>query len=266
MNIKDTLAVVISNGNTGVTPYETIDAIVEAGFKNVFIQWYNRNWEVSQAEQLKYVKEKGLNIIFAHLGYDKINDIWSEDENIGNKLVEEYKKDLNICYENNIHTVIMHTHGRSDSPKYNEYGLKRFQELTNYAEKLGIKIAIENTRLQGYLEYLITNIKNDNLGICFDSGHYHVHFKDQFDFEKFKNKIFAIHLHDNDQSSDQHLLPYDGTLDWKTTLKHIKDCNYSGFITLEIIYRKEYLQMEPVEFYKKGFQLGENLYNIWRNL
>ena len=39
-------------------------------------------------------------------------------------------------------------------------------------------------------------------------------------FNKFKNRIFAVHLHDNDQSDDQHLLPFDGTIDWNKTIKN----------------------------------------------
>lgn len=265
MNKRDNIAVVISNANA-ITPYETIDTVIESGFKNIFIQWYNRNWEISQEEQLDYIKRKNLNIIFAHLGYDHINDFWSEDEEIGMNLVEGYKKDFDICHKNNINLVIMHTQAKLDAPKYNEYGLKRFQELADYAQSLGLRIAIENTKLPGYLDYLIDNIKNENFGICFDVGHYHVHFKDQFDFDKFKNRIFAVHLHDNDQSDDQHLLPFDGTLDWQAALKHLKECNYNGPITLEICYRKPYLEITPKEFFDKGLKLGEKLYDMWETL
>ena len=41
-------AVVINNGNKNVTPIETIDAIKKAGFKNVFVQWYNEESKYSQ--------------------------------------------------------------------------------------------------------------------------------------------------------------------------------------------------------------------------
>ena len=40
-----------------------------------------------------------------------------------------------------------------------------------------------------------------------------MHFDDEFPYEMFKNKIFAVHLHDNDKSDDVHLLPFDGTMD-----------------------------------------------------
>ena len=41
------LAVCVSNDNRGKTFYETVDAIVNANFKNVFIQWYDKDFDVS---------------------------------------------------------------------------------------------------------------------------------------------------------------------------------------------------------------------------
>ena len=100
MNHRE-IAVAISNDNQEVSVTETIDAIKNAGFKNVFIQWYNKDWNPSQEEQLKYVRKQGLNVIFAHLGYQNINDLWLENEN-GENLVPRYINDLKICKENNI--------------------------------------------------------------------------------------------------------------------------------------------------------------------
>lgn len=90
------IAVVVSNANKDVSAIETIDAIKNAGFTNVFIQWYNRDWKPTQEEQLEYIRKKGLNIIFAHLGYQNINDLWLEKES-GDKLVDRYKNDIKIC-------------------------------------------------------------------------------------------------------------------------------------------------------------------------
>ena len=62
MNNRE-IAVLVSNDNKNVSVLETIDAIKNAGFKNVFVQWCNKEWNPTQEEQLKYIKEKGLNVI-----------------------------------------------------------------------------------------------------------------------------------------------------------------------------------------------------------
>ena len=260
--IRDNLVMVVSNANKKVTPLETIDAIAEAGFKNVFVQWYNRNWFPSQEEQLEYIRKKGLHVEFAHLGYDYVNALWLGNDFVRRLIIDSYKEDLRVCHENGINLVIMHPHGKMKEPNFNKCGIDAFQEIADYAEKLNIKIAFENTKYKGYLEILLDNIKNENVGICFDSGHYHTHFKDEFDFERFKNKIFAVHLHDNDQSEDQHLQPFEGTLDWDSVIENLKKANYNGPITIELCYRNQYLEMTPLDFYKKGFDNGIKLYNM----
>lgn len=256
------LAVVVNNDNKNVTVMETIDAIKKARFKNVFIQWYDEPWNPSQKEQLKYIKEKGLEVIFAHLGYQNVNDIWLENE-AGDKLVERYKKDIKCCHENDIPMVVMHLTSKSVAPKFNELGLKRLKEITDYAKSFNIKVAFENTKIKGYLDYVIANIDSDNVGICFDSGHYHVHFNDDLDFTKFKNRILAVHLHDNDKSDDQHLMPFDGTLNWEDTIKKLKESNYTGPITMELCYRYDYLKMGIDAFYKKGYEVGSKLQKMF---
>ena len=261
--IKRELAIVVSNANKDINVIDTIDAMQNAGFKNVFIQWYNREWNPTQEEQLKDIREKRLNVIFAHLGYQNINNLWLDTED-GDKLVERYKQDIKICKENMIPMVIMHLTGKSEAPKYNEIGLNRLQKIADYAKSLDIKVAFENTKFKGYLDYVIENIKNDNVGICFDSGHFHVHFDDDLDFAKFKDRVFAVHLHDNDKIDDLHLIPFDGTIDWKKIIKELKNCNYNGPITMESCYRNGYLEMSIDDFYKKAYEKGEKLEEMFR--
>lgn len=259
------IAVCISNDNKNVTPIETINAIKTAGFKNVFIQWYDENWNPNQEDQLNYVRELGLNIIFAHLGYQEINNIWIEGEK-GDNLVNRFKRNIKECKENDIDLVIMHLISGKKPPKYNEIGLNRIRKICDFAREHDVKIAFENTRDKAYLEYVLDNIQNENIGICFDSGHYHAYSKDNFNFERFKDKIFAIHLHDNDKMSDQHLIPFDGTLDWKYILNKLHQCNYVGPLTFEQCYRYDYLNMTVEEFYKKGYEVGMKLLEMSKEI
>lgn len=258
------LAVAIQNENEKISIIETINSIKNAGFKNVFVQCYNENWQYNQQEQIERCKQLGFNIIFAHLGYQNINSIWVDGIE-GDNLVERYKEDIKNCKENEIPMVVMHLTSKKKAPMYNEIGLNRIKKIVKYAKELNMKVAFENTKIKGYLEYVLNNIKDDNVGICFDAGHYHVHFDDEFNFEFFNNRIFAVHLHDNDKSDDLHLLPFDGTIDWKYVMNKLKECNYNGPITMELIYRYDYLDMPLDEFYKIGYERGLNLSKIISN-
>ena len=255
------LAIAIQNENDKVSIIETINSINNATFKNVFVQWYDEEWKHSQSEQVELCKKLGLNIIFAHLGYQNINSIWIGGIE-GDNLVERYKNDIRDCKRYGIPMVVMHLTSEKVAPIYNEIGLNRIKKITEYAKQLEMKVAFENTKIKGYLEYVLENIKDDNVGICFDAGHYHVHFNDEFNFEFFKDRIFAVHLHDNDKSDDLHLLPFDGTIDWKYVMNKLKECNYNGPLTLELCYRYDYLKMNLDEFYKIGYERGIKLLNI----
>ena len=243
----------VQNDNKNVTPQETIHAIKNAGFDGVFLQWYNKDWDFSQQEQLILCRKLGLEIPFVHLGYKGINNIWLEGED-GENLVKNYLNDLDVCKSNNIDMVVMHLTSKSIAPEPNLIGVERLQRIVDYAEQLNIKVAFENTKIWGYLEYVFSHIKNSNAGICYDAGHCHCHFHDKFSWNMFKNKIFAVHLHDNDKSDDLHLLPFEGTIDWNELSNNLKKANYNGPITLESCYRYDYLNMTIEDFYKLSLE------------
>lgn len=259
--MKD-LAVCISNDNKNVSPIQTIDAIKNAGFKNVFVQWYNKDFNPDQKTQLDYARSKGLNVIFAHLGYQNINSIWLDGTD-GDKLTERYLSDLNICKENDINHVVMHLTSKSEAPQASLIGLNRIKKICDYAEELKITVSFENTKIKSYQEYIIENIPNKNVGVCIDVGHLHAHFNDELDFSIFKDRIFAVHLHDNDGTKDQHYLPFDGTINWNDIASKLNANNYNGPITLELCYSDKYFDLSIEEYYKKAYKIGLKLQNIF---
>ncbi|MGN1344712.1 MAG: sugar phosphate isomerase/epimerase family protein [Traorella sp.] len=253
------LAVTISNANKNVTPKQTIQAVKQAGFKNVFVEWYDQDWEMSQEEQVRYCKELGLKVIFAHLGYNGINDLWVEGEK-GDELVKRYIQDIKNCKAMGIDLVCMHLTSKYEAPQFGLIGLNRIQKIIDAANEIGVRVSFENTKIPEYIEYVMENIQT--CGFCLDSGHLHAHFHDQLDFSKFDHRIYAVHLHDNDGKDDQHLIPFEGNINWQELIKHLKECHYQGPITLELIYRNDYLNMDIADFYKKGYEAAKRLSEI----
>ena len=260
--MKD-LAIVVNNYNEVISQKDTIDIIKSSGFNNVFLQWYDKDdLDLNQNEQIKYARKNNLNIIFAHLRFQNIDSLWENSE-ITKIEIEKYKNDLKILKENNVDLVIMHAIRRLKLDRNNKYFLDNIREIINYAEKLKIKIAFENTKVEGVLEYIFDNIDSDYIGVCYDSGHDHAFFNDKFNFERFKNKILAVHIHDNFGEDDEHLLPFDGTINYERVMTKLKENNYDGPITLELCYRKEYIEKySPIEFYNEAYKRGTKLKDI----
>lgn len=71
-------------------------------------------------------------------------------------------------------------------------------------------------------------------GLCLDTGHLNVlriPFHDYIPI--LGDRILCLHIHDNNQNSDSHLMPYVGTVFWKDFLTELKKTGYSGDISLE---------------------------------
>lgn len=264
------IATCVQHENRGVTIFETIDAIQKAGFKNVFTQYYHRPAiDYDELEVIDYCRKVGLHIIFCHLGYKYINNIWLEGEE-GEKVTNDYIKDLEVLHSKGIYQAMMHLTTHREAPMYNELGLERIKRIVEKAKELGMKLGFENTRQKGYLEYVLGAIKDETAGLCMDAGHIHTHFHDEFNYEFFKGRYYMVHLHDNHgDGKDEHLLPFDGTVNWEKVIKVLKENNFEGPLTLELCYRddfKNYMENSIEAFYREGYQRGLRLAELWETI
>ena len=117
--------------------------------------------------------------------------------------------------------------------------LKRsLDELLPEAERCHCPIAIENHPRGSWqvLNALFDAYPSPWFGLCYDSGHGHVPGgSDQLAMlNARKNRLLAIHLHDNDSSMDQHQPPGFGTLDWEPVLTAIAESSYRNEALFEV--------------------------------
>ena len=94
--------------------------------------------------------------------------------------------------------------------------------LSLFAKQRGVTIALENipgqlatpANLKNFLEQTrLTNVK-----ICFDTGHAHLEGGLVEGLETIRDLVVTTHVHDNRGDRDDHLLPYEGTIDWNAAL------------------------------------------------
>jgi sugar phosphate isomerase/epimerase len=108
-----------------------------------------------------------------------------------------------------------------------EYALDRVMRLMKLGGKNGIDIALENINKPEYLDSIFERIGINRQQ--FNSDDY-----PEIDLlEKYGNRLGAIHLHDNDGTADQHLIPFDGSVPWDNVMARLKKTGYSGDLTLE---------------------------------
>lgn len=149
--------------------------------------------------------------------------------------------------------------------------------LRTVAEKAamrGIEIAIENMFVSNQkdgtpfwrycskpeeLVDLVDTIDMENVCICMDVGHAHIMAENLPDTISYYGKrLKALHISDNDGYSDQHLMPFLGTIDWTSVMKALYEVGYAGEFTYEI--HNSTIRM-PVELRKlmlrESFEVGQ---------
>jgi sugar phosphate isomerase/epimerase len=187
---------------------------------------------VPKERQPDMVRNAGLKLVNAHFPFTMVDALWKDNLD-GEEMFKLHCSYINDCKTHEIPTAIMHTtHG--DAPPPGKLGLDRFRKLIEKAEKNGVNIAIENVFMFEYMDYVFGNIESERLKFCYDSGHAN-YFTPGIDvLAQYGDKLAALHLHDNDGSGDQHLLPFDGTIDWEHTMAQLKGLGYTGPLALEV--------------------------------
>jgi len=217
-------------------PYrEIITLIKEAGFQSVMIWWGDEtdDYTVPKHKQPETVRKAGLKLDSAHLEFANVNKMW-EDSLDGEEIFKRYCFLLDECKDHEIPTAVMHATTGKEAPPYSQPGLDRFKGLMEKAERNGINIALENVRNPEYIDRLFSDIESDRLKFCYDCGHENCYSPDIDFLAKYGDRLIALHLHDNDGAHDQHLLPFNGTVNWKRIMTELKKLEYNGPLALEI--------------------------------
>ena len=212
-----------------------IKLIKEAGFTSVMTWWGDEFSEsmVPKEKQPEIIRSSGLKLENTHFPFEGINSIW-EDKPEGEEIFNRYLSCINECKVHEIPAAVIHVSKGDDPPPCGKLGLYRFKKLAETAEKCGVNIALENLRKPEYLEYVFNSIDSGRLKFCYDSGHENC-FTPGYDFlAKYGHKLAALHLHDNDGKSDQHLLPFNGTVNWERIMNRLSALDYSGPLALEV--------------------------------
>jgi Xylose isomerase-like TIM barrel. len=226
-----------------------IELIKKAGFDAVSLWWEDED-ESNRKDMPKLAREMGLIIDNVHFPYNDCNLLWISEKDVETDIIRKYFLWLEECAENNINLVVMHVENNAPfSP--NEKGIENMLKLVDKAKELKLKIALENTRKNEYLDYIFKNINDENLGFCHDTSHDWLSSKGKFDsLKNWGDKLLCTHISDNDGKEDRHFLPAKGVINWDEYVK-IFPKNYNGILSLEICATKDEVNsIKPEDFLK----------------
>jgi sugar phosphate isomerase/epimerase len=113
-------------------------------------------------------------------------------------------------------------------------------DLIPYAEKTGVKIAIENLFAEWSIREINTLLDDLNhplLGICFDTGHSVLYNSVGEELALCGDRLLGLHIHDNLGEKDNHFVPYRGKIDWADFAEGLVKTGYRGPLLIEAFER-----------------------------
>jgi sugar phosphate isomerase/epimerase len=117
--------------------------------------------------------------------------------------------------------------------------IRSVEEIRRMAEPLGVKVALEVmgndlSSAAALIELLERSFEDADLGICMDVGHAHILGDVPDAIETTSEYLITTHIHDNRRQSDDHLVPFQGSINWAATTMALEKIGYDGVLMYEV--------------------------------
>ena len=147
--------------------------------------------------------------------------------------MDELKRAIDVAEEMPYSRMVLHMGGphETSDPRKRDAAFSSLEHLILHAHHAGVTIAVENTTSEmgdpAYLRTFVDETRLTGLRFNFDIGHAHLADGPEDEritksFASLHDRVVAAHLHDNHGEKDEHLPPYDGTIDWSKAIPLLK--------------------------------------------
>jgi len=145
--------------------------------------------------------------------------------------IDELKRALELNDHVALAYVVMHLGNPRDAfnPVAFEYAHAAVSQVRTFA---GVEVMIENIPNEISTIERIEEFKRvaqlSGVGLCYDTGHGHIQgIENGFEHAR------TTHVHDNYGEKDEHLWPFEGTLDWPRMIERLVLAKYEGPFVFE---------------------------------
>ncbi len=249
-------------GEFGETPAQAFRLFADLGFDAVFTGSAEGNVEEFAKEAQKY----GLYYECVHAPFKGINNIWLDNED-GEQMVNALCACVDDCHNASVPFTVVHLSSGDYPPPMNDLGFARFDKLVEHAVKKGVTLAFENQRKLANIAYIFETYNEvDAVRFCWDVGHEGVFANGREYMPLFGHKLVYTHIHDNlsQPGGDLHMIPFDGNIDYSKVVKHLKNANYAGTLTMEVMPKvwDGYKGIKPEAYYQKAYDAIVKIRNM----
>jgi sugar phosphate isomerase/epimerase len=160
--------------------------------------------------------------------------------------MDELKRVIDVADDLPYSRMVLHMGGSRETadPRKRDAAFSTLEHLVLHAHHAGVTICVENTTSEmgdpAYLRTFVDETRLTGLRFNFDIGHAHLaelpeDERIEKSFAPLRELVASVHLHDNHGDKDEHLPPYDGSIDWPAAIKTLKSAPQANLpIALEL--------------------------------
>ncbi|MBI4165482.1 MAG: sugar phosphate isomerase/epimerase [Acidobacteria bacterium] len=216
-----------------------LDQIAHAGFRTIEIFAARQHFDYQDKNQARDVaqwfEDHGLKLHSVHAPLYADFDWGSSgsppisithlQRNRRIESMEEIKRAIEVAEILPFRYLVLHVGVANE-----EYDIAKFdaamtsiEHLKIFAKERGAQILLENIpnevsspeRLVQFIHYS----RMEDMKLCFDTGHAHMAGGVVPAFQVMRDRIVSTHVHDNLREKDNHLLPFEGDINWNSTVR-----------------------------------------------
>jgi sugar phosphate isomerase/epimerase len=147
--------------------------------------------------------------------------------------MDELKRAIDVAEDLAFPRMVLHMGGSRETadPRKRDAAFGSLEHLILHARHTGVTIAVENTTSEmgdpAYLRAFVDETRLTGLRFNFDIGHAYLaegaeEERVEKGFAPLRELLAGAHIHDNHGEKDEHLPPFDGTIDWTAAIKLLK--------------------------------------------
>ncbi len=168
----------------------------------------------------------------------------SRDPGVRARAVQEAVAALDLAHRVPVEFLVVHL-GLPDSQPIpagdNDPRAARdsLEEIATVADRLGVRIAVELipnalSTPDAIVALLEDTVDLPRVGACLDVGHAFLWGDPVEAVETLSGHVVTTHVHDNHGTRDEHLVPFDGGVEWPALLISLEKVGYEGTLMLEL--------------------------------
>lgn len=234
-----------------------IKQIKDAGFDAIEIWGMRPHFDYKDKEWAEkfsgLLKENSIKVVSFHAPiYEEVTppdkrkwlSLTSKDNNIRQKALSETKELIDCMGFFDAGLLVIHGLEDRKETESEKAFHKSLTELSEYCGERNIRIAVENV-LHGATAEKVMRLMDDDrydpdsVGVCLDLGHSNISNNPVNDLEECSERLFAIHVSDNNGREDSHSIPFTGNIDWMQVAAVLKKIGFDGYFMNEIRNRED---------------------------